>query len=183
MKPLDVLALTLEDLCRMGKDAFPEVIGQVTSYCSSQFGLRPIEVAILLASADASVLSFAAPAYLVDSGMIPVSSHEAVVSEIFRKGKALVENNIQQQKHLVIFEMIPTPDKKVLPIWKMMGAVLPGTGGRHVGVIELSRRGESFQESGDDFTEEQLEHLTEMAQKVGPIIQKVMPEDYKGKVR
>lgn len=158
---------------------FKKVIDEIQKFYAENLNLKMEEVAIFLANKDKSILSFACPEYLVNSGMIPVSSTDAIVSTIFRTGRSVIINGFNQQKHLSVFEVIPTPDKTISPIWKMIGCVI-ATREDRFGVIELSRRGPSIEEAGEDFSQSNLEFLRLSVDKLAPVIKQVMPEDFRG---
>ena len=158
---------------------FKKVISESQKFYCANLNLKPEEVAIFLANKDKSILSFACPEYLVNSGMIPVSSTDAIVSTIFRTGRSVIINGFNQQKHLSVFEVIPTPEKKISPIWKMIGCVV-ATQEERIGVIELSRRGPSIEEAGEDFSQSNLEFLRLSIDKLAPMIKQVMPDDFRG---
>lgn len=160
---------------------FQRVIKLVEQFYTSSLYLEEHEVAIFLTNKEKTVLSFACPDYLVDSGMIPVSSTEAFTASIYRTGRGVIENNFQQQKHLSIFEIIRTPDDKVKPVWKMMGALI-AAGEEKVGVVEISRRSVSPAEAGEDFTDSELRFLEATATKLAPFIRRAMPENFRGKI-
>jgi len=128
-----------------------------------------------------SVLSFAYPEFLVDSGLLPVTSPDAFASQIYRSGKGAIENVFSQQKHLRLFEYVKNPDNTRKPICKIMASLIM-YGEEKIGIIELSRKGFSPHESGDDFTLENLHFVEATMEKMVPFIKQVMPEDYKGKI-
>lgn len=161
--------------------AFKNVIHEIELFYKENFFLNDYEVAIFLANEEKTVLSFACPDYLVNSGMIPVSSTEAFTSAIFRTGRGIIENNFQQQKHLQIFEIIRTPEDKIMPIWKMIGALI-AVGGDKLGVIEISRRADDPGDAGEDFTESDLMFLENTIKKLAPFIQRVKPKNFRGKI-
>jgi hypothetical protein len=163
------------------EEAFETVIKEIEKYYKENLRLDDYEVAIFLADEEKTVLSFACPGYLVNAGMIPVSSTEAYSASIYRSGRSIIENNFQQQKHLGIFEIIRTPEGKILPIWKMIGAAIEVEKER-VGVIEISRRAVSFEDAGEDFAEKDLLFLEKTAKILAPFIKKVMPENFRGKI-
>ncbi len=163
------------------EEAFETIIKEIESYYKENMRLENHEVAIFLTDEEKTVLSFACPHYLVNSGMIPVSSTEAFTASIFRSGRNIIENNFQQQKHLGIFEIIRTPEGKILPIWKMMGSAIEVDNDR-IGVIEISRRGVSFEDAGEDFSEKQLTFLERTIKILAPFIKKVMPKNFRGKI-
>jgi hypothetical protein len=138
-------------------------------------------VAIFLVYKEKNILYIACPAYLVDSGMIPVSSNDASVSSIFRTGRPVLINNFSQHKHLSVFEIIRTPDDQIKPIWKLMGAVI-ATAEEKIGVIELSKRGAMPDEVGVDFSQEELKILVNSINKFAPFIKRAMPDNFRGKI-
>ena len=161
--------------------AFKKVIHEIELFYKENFFLDDYEVAIFLTNEEKTVLSFACPDYLVNSGMIPVSSTEAFNAAIFRTGRGIIENNLQQQKHLLIFEIIRTPGDKIMPVWKMIGTLI-AVGEDKLGVIEISRRSENMAEAGEDFTESDLMFLENTIKKLAPFIQRVMPKNFRGKI-
>lgn len=177
---LEKMKMTLTEA--KGAEAFAAVLGDIATFYSDVFGLRKDEVAILLANQEKTVLSFACPDYLVNSGLIPVSSPDAFASQIFRLGRGIIENNFNQVKHLHLFEYVRVGEgKKTMPIWKIMGSLLK-SGEEKIGVIELSRKAPAPEETGDDFTPEQLEFLDRSIAMLTPFLVKTMPGDFRGKL-
>jgi hypothetical protein len=183
MKDLNELIGTLAvETAKKDKElAFKKVIREIALFYKENFFLNEHEVAIFLSNNEKTVLSFACPEYLVNSGMIPISSTEAFTSAIFRTGRGIIENNLQQQKHLSIFEIIRTPDDKIMPVWKMIGALIAVEEDK-LGVIEISRRAVNVEEAGEDFTESDSMFLENTIMKLAPFIQRVMPENFRGKI-
>jgi hypothetical protein len=163
------------------KEAFRNVICEISKFYTENLNVKEEEISILLVNNDKAILSFVCPSFLIDSGMIPVSSDDALASKIFKTGRPLLENNLQAQKHLNIFEMIPTPDNKVKPIWKMIGALIY-VNDEKLGVIEVSRRSLIFSEAGEDFLSRDLDFLEKTMFKFAPFIKKTMPKDLTVKI-
>jgi hypothetical protein len=163
------------------ENALSIALKEIEQYYTDNLFLNPYEVAISLTNKEKTVLSFACPDYLVNSGMIPVSSTEAFMASIFRSGRGIIENNLQQQKHLGIFEIIRTPEGKIMPLWKMMGALIAIEQDK-LGVIEISRRAISQDDAGEDFTPADLQFLEKTIKILAPFIKKVMPENFRGKI-
>ncbi len=161
---------------------FKKIITEIQQFYIGAFQVTENEVAMFLTDKEKSVLSFACPEYLVNAGMIPVTSTEAIVSNIFRTGRTVIINGFSQQKHLSVFEIIPMPDKQIAPIWKMIGALIQ-VEGEKIGVIEISKRGPEILEVGEDFTQNDVEFLSSSVEILAPYIQKYMPEDFKGQLR
>ena len=183
MKDINELVAKLKmELNKEDKEkAFETIIKEIEKYYKENLRMSDHEVAIFLANEEKTILSFACPEYLVNSGMIPVSSTEAYSASIYRSGRSIIENNFQQQKHLGIFEIIRTPEGKILPIWKMIGAAIEAENDR-IGVIEISRRAVSFEDAGEDFAEKDLIFLEKTAKILAPFIKKAMPENFRGKI-
>lgn len=183
MKDMNELIGKLATLTAGGDktEAFKNVIKEIERFYKDNFFLDDYEVAIFLTNDEKTVLSFACPSYLVNSGMIPISSTEAFTSSIYRNGRGLIENNLQQQKHLSIFEIIRTPESEVKLIYKMIGALIAVENDR-IGVIEISRRGANAAEAGEDFSESDLRFLENTIAKLAPFIKKVLPENFRGKI-
>jgi hypothetical protein len=161
--------------------SFWAVIQEIEQFYKDNFFLGDYEVDIFLTNQEKTVMSFACPKYLVNSGMIPVSSTDAITSSIFRTGRGIFENNLQQQKHLSIFEIIRTPEGELKPIWKMIAALIAVEDDK-IGVIEISRRANKPEEADEDFSENDLLFLQKTIKILAPFIKKVMPKNFRGKI-
>ncbi len=162
-------------------NAFDNVIDLIVQYYTNKLSVTDKEVAILLADSEKTVLSFAAPKYLIDAGLIPISSAEAIASTIFRTGNPVIDNWVHLKKHLSIFELIKTPKEEILPIWKIIGVRL-AVENQGIGVIEISKRAEDQIDAGDDFIARDLQFLETTAKEIAPILYQVIPEDFKSKL-
>jgi len=184
MKDIFLLTETLkhEISTNNQEEAFKIVIKGITNYYMDNLNLEDDEVAILLIDKDETVLSFCQPKYLVNSGMIPISSHDSIASEIYKSGSDYIENNFKQQKHLNIFETIKTPDNEIKPVWKMIATVLEYNNDK-IGVIELSRRSTTKNMAGADFTQDDLNILRDSQNKFCQFIKQVLPQDYRGTLK
>jgi len=161
---------------------FKTVVNDIAKFYCDNFDLEGDEVAILLTDKDNMVMSFAYPEHLVNAGMIPVSSPDAFAARVFKMNRGMIENNFNQMKHLHLFEYIKGPGERVRKIWKMMSAVLR-TGDLKFGIIEISRKGDSADEAGEDFSPENLEFLEGTIAEFAPFLRKVLPGDFRGQLR
>lgn len=184
MKDINELILKLKiELAKKSKEeGFTLAIDSIAAFYMENYHVTANEVGILLTNKEKTMLSFAHPSYLVDSGMIPTKAGEAIASRVYSSGRGFMDNNLQLQRHLFIFESIRTPENKIIPIWKMISAKI-GFESVSLGVIEISRRAEKFQDAGPDFTFDDLQFLEESIKKVSPILMGVMPENFLGSVR
>jgi hypothetical protein len=160
---------------------FWAVIEAIEQFYTDNFYLKEYEVAIFLTNQEKTVLSFACPRYLVNSGMIPISSTEAITSSIYRTGRGIIENNLQQQKHLSIFEIIRTPEGEMKPIWKMIAALIAVEDDK-IGVIEISRRAKTVEDADEDFSENDLIFLQKTIKILAPFLKRVLPDNFRGKI-
>lgn len=184
MRDVDQLILKLK--IELGKAApdekFQVAVDAVADFYMANFNISKNEIALLFTNKQKTVLSFAHPPYLINAGMIPVNLSEAIASRLYRTGKGFIDNNLQQQRHLFIFESIKTPENKIMPIWKMIAARITH-GEEHLGIIEVSKRSINFAEAGEDFTPADLQFLEESITKVAPILKEALPGDFRGKFK
>lgn len=183
MQELEALKIELGNMIAQpdSPERFSQAIASLAATLMRIFSLEDTEVAVFLGNAEKTFLSFAYPPYLVDAGIIPVTSADAVVAQIFRMGRPVIENNFMQQKHLSIFETVKAPGKTIHPICKLLGVLL-GEGSERIGVIQLSRRAPSYADAGPDFTPMDLERLKQVARETAPYLVKLMPPDFRGKL-
>lgn len=183
MKDLQLLIEKLRPIVAEGHSdsAFATVVREVASFYKQNLDLAEDEVAVLFTDRDKVVFSFAYPPHLVNSGMIPVTSPDAFASSVFKLNRGMVDNNFNQQKHLHLFEYIRGPEQRIKPIWKMLGTVI-AVRDQKFGVLELSRKGISMGEAGEDFTSENLEFVERTLVQLAPFMLKVLPADFKGKL-
>jgi hypothetical protein len=162
--------------------AFKTIINDIAKFYCDNFDLEADEVAILLTDKDNMVMSFAYPEHLVNAGMIPVSSPDAFAARVFKLNRGMIENNFNQMKHLHLFEFIKGPGEKVRKIWKMMSTIMRA-GDLKFGIIEISRKGDSADDAGEDFSTENLEFLEASIAEIAPYLRKVLPGDFRGQLR
>jgi hypothetical protein len=183
MKDINLLIEKLKMVTSAGhtEKTFKSVVDDIVKFYCDNFELQNDEVAILLTDKDNMILSFAAPEYLVDAGMIPITSPDAFAARVYKMNRGMIENNFNQMKHLHLFEYIKGPGDKVRRIWKMMSTILRN-GDLKFGIIELSRKGGSMDEAGEDFSVENLEFLESSIREFAPYFLKVLPGDFRGKL-
>jgi hypothetical protein len=183
MKDINLLIEKLKMVTSAGQSdkTLKLVVDDIVKFYCDNFELQIDEVAILLTDKDNMVLSFAAPEHLVNAGMIPISSPDAFAARVFKMNRGMIENNFNQMKHLHLFEYIKGPGDKIRKIWKMMSTILR-SGDVKFGIVELSRKGDTAHESGDDFSPENLEFLESSIREFAPYVLKVLPGDFRGKL-
>jgi len=183
MKDINLLIEKLKMVSSAGHSdkAFKSVVDDIAKFYCDNFDLQADEVAILLTDKDNTVFSFAYPEYLVNAGMIPISSPDAFAARVFKMNRGMIENNFNQMKHLHLFEYIKGPGDKIRKIWKMMSTILH-SGEVKFGIIELSRKGAAMNEAGEDFSPENLDFLESSMNEFARYFLKVLPGDFRGKL-
>lgn len=135
------------------------------------FSVHPEEIAILKVTGQN--LGFVYPARLANVGSIPLNTGNSVAARTANTKRPEVINNFAQTKHASFFEAVDLGDKpKAVPgqklekhmhvIQKLMSAPVLGAAGV-VGVIQVSRKGESAPAAGPDFTPMDIQKLTAIA--------------------
>jgi hypothetical protein len=167
MKDINLLIEKLKMVTSAGhsEKTFKSVVDDIVKFYCDNFELQIDEVAILLTDKDNMVLS----------------SPDAFAARVFKMNRGMIENNFNQMKHLHLFEFIKGPGDKIRKIWKMMSTILV-SGDVKFGIIELSRKGSSLHEAGEDFGPENLEFLESSSREFAPYFLKVLPGDFRGKL-
>lgn len=155
------------------KEMLAEIIRRTATFCINCFQTKDDEVAIFLTNPDFTALSFVYPPYLVDTKPIKVAADIPVVSRIFRTGNSLLDNHFLEQERLYQYEFVKGEDYESKLIWKIMGTAI-SLGDERIGVIQISRKRAPFTDVGNDFGDEDLRQLEELAAQVAPVIKKYM---------
>lgn len=132
---------------------------------SRAFDVDINEVALYRLDEERSVLKFLWPEKLKHVGAIPYSSFDSLAARTAREGIVLLENAFASQRHANAYEKIrlasgvaapPKPIQKMIsvPIFK---------GEEVLGVIQLSRKGDSNGPQVQDFTDSDADALLTLA--------------------
>lgn len=133
---------------------------------SQAFKVKPVEVAIFSFDEGREMISFLWPFQLRNAGLLPLSAHNSLVTKTVLEKRATLNNSFSTTPHASIFEQFRLgPESPPLPIQKIMSAPLVHEG-KIRGVIQVSRKGLSDMEAGDNFTANQLAALTTVAEVV-----------------
>ena len=144
---------------------------QLSRTLAHVFGVRSTEVGLLFR--HEYFLKFLYPVELQAAGSIPLSG-SAVAARTATSKKADVFNNFARVPHRSIFETIKLRDVEApQPIQKLMSAPVFGPNGDVVGVLQISRKGDTPREAGADFTRADLDRLLEVAQIISPYLTKL----------
>ena len=151
----------------LNDDPLPE---RLCRELSRLFHVRETEIALL--SVDGSVLKFLFPTPLRQAGTIPISG-AAIAARTALTKKAELFNSFPKIRHAVIFETIRLGDADLLiqpeaqVIQKLMSAPVINEQGKVWGILQVSRKGVDARLAGPDFTREDLQQLTVVAQLIG----------------
>jgi len=145
------------------RDVVVETLRQV-------FKVDPSEVGILLFDAQAQALSFLWPTKLKATGSIPLSSGNSLAARTIREKKGFVNNRFASVSHALIFEQVrldpEAPKGATEPIQKIISASM-SCEGEVKGVLQICRKGKDSASAGNDFTQNDLAVLSEIAKVVG----------------
>jgi hypothetical protein len=159
------------------RELFHEVAERVVKHCTTAFGAKPDEVAILMTTADGRHLRFVAPRKFADLGTIPITKRDSIAVNVFAKKLGEAMNNVPMVKHVAFFESVKIRDRPVSPIQKMITVPIVSDGDV-VGVAQISRKGETPAEAGPDFTPGDLQKAQKLFEEVGPYLAQTRPDRF-----
>lgn len=134
------------------------------------FGVKPDEVAVLAVTGKGKHLSFLVPEKLKAVGSIPMNSTTALVARTARERRPDILNQFAGSRHASVFEGVRLGRREGEMIQKIMSAPII-SGKDVVGVVQISRKGRTQQESGRDFGSGDLRALQELTATLAQFIQ------------
>jgi hypothetical protein len=140
--------------------------------------VKPEEVAILLLTSTEQSLKFVwPPALSHGNAVFPANHKNAVASGVLATMRGKVDNRLAESKHLKFYENIRGMECSGLPIQKMVA--LPMVAGeRAVGVLEVSRKGKTPEESGPNFTSQDAQLLVGLCKACVPLLAQLIPKPF-----
>ncbi|HMD15763.1 MAG TPA: GAF domain-containing protein [Terriglobales bacterium] len=129
--------------------------------------VRRSEVALL--KLEKGSLRFIYPPELRSAGVLPLSG-SAVAARTAATRTPLLSNAFMRVKHVSLFEAVKLGaveedrSQDQMPIQKIMSVPVAPSGGKVVGVVQVSRKGLDPAVSGADFTAEDLRQLEQAAE-------------------
>ena len=181
---MDTLVRELEAIGELAETASPQeifakAVKTIASFLAKRFAVREAEIALLLLRPNRQVLRFAHPLehFRGQTNVFPVNS-PGVATKVLRSGRGMIHNDMSQVGHLEMYEWIPTGREKPKEIQKMIAAPLSLGEGEVIGVVEVSRKGETPQEAGSNFTPVELTELTRIGAAMAPWIRRFTPPDF-----
>jgi hypothetical protein len=133
-------------------------------------GVKPDGVAILGLSARWRHLYFLAPENLKNVGFIPLNSTSALAARTARESRPEIINNFASVRHACVFEAVKSAGEPGDQIQRIISApVLCGE--TVVGVLQISRKGQTVVLSGPDFTPADLGKALALCRPLGKMLQ------------
>jgi len=156
------LASLVETLVATGVAPDSAALEKFARTLAKIFDADPDEAAILAVDAKNKTLTFVIPEKLAAVGSIPLSSTSALAARTARERRAEVVNNFTASRRATVFEGVPLGRRQGEVIQKIMSApILEGT--QIHGVVQISRKGHSPSNSGQDFTQKDLRLLVSLS--------------------
>lgn len=150
------LEALLDGLEKEAAPLTPEALESIASALAKMVGVHADEVAILELRDKA--LLFVLPARLRAVGSIPMTSTAALAARTARERRSDIVNNFAQSRHASVFEGVPLGRRTGVCIQKLISAPIIQ---KHevLGVVQISRKGETGLDCGPDFNPSDLKVL------------------------
>lgn len=140
------------------------------------FGRQVDEVGIMLAGTHAPYLRFVTPRKLCDLGTVPLTKRDSIAVNVFSRKTAEVSNNVPLVRHVSFFESVRLKEA-AQPIMKMVTVPLM-SGGRAVGVAQVSKKGSSLSDAGPDFTAADVQKIADYFAEKAVFLLEARPENF-----
>ena len=127
------------------------------------------EVAILGVSNRWRHLHFLVPAALKNVGFVPLTSNSALAARTARESRPEINNNFSAMLHATVFEGVKAATTTGESIQKIISAPILNEG-KVVGVMQISRKGETPATAGPDFTAEELRKVLAICHPLGRVV-------------
>lgn len=128
------------------------------------FKIRPEEVAIFSFDRQQEIIRFLWPLRLRNAGMLPLSARNSLVAATILNNRPSLDNSFSTTPHSSIFEQFRLgPEVPPMPIQKIMSVPIT-LDGDITGALQISRKGPSGGEAGENFTANQLAVLAKVAE-------------------
>jgi hypothetical protein len=163
---LERLAAALEsDRTAAAEVSLPAVAEKI----AKELRVKADEVAILAVSNRWRHLHFLVPHVLKNVGFVPLTSKSALAARTARDSKPEINNNFSAVQHASVFEGVKAATITGGSIQKIISAPIL-FGGKVVGVMQVSRKGDSPASAGPDFTAEELGRVLAICEPLGKLV-------------
>lgn len=142
---------------------------------AKSLSVRADEVAILGLSTKWRHLHFLVPEALKNVGFIPLSSNSALAARTARDSRPEINNNFSGARHATVFEGVKVGGESGEAIQKIISAPILSDG-KVIGIIQISRKGESASFAGPDFTSDDLGKVVALCKPLGKLLQHIVGE-------
>lgn len=146
-----------------------EALANVAEHVAKAFKVQPDEVAILALADQGKFLKFIIPEKLQSVGAIPMNSTSALAVRTAREKRPELINNFTALPHASVFEGVPMARRHGQLIHKIISAPILAAD-KVVGVVQVSRKGRTAEDSGTDFTQRDLRGLVAIAGVLGRFV-------------
>jgi hypothetical protein len=163
---LERLATALE---RDSKSAGSVSLELLAEKIAKELRVKTDEVAILGVSHRWRHLHFLVPAALKNVGFIPLTSNSAMAARTVRESRPEINNSFPTVRHATVFEGVKAPTTSGESIQKIISAPILSDG-KVVGVMQISRKGDTPAEAGSDFTSDDLGKVLALCRPLGKLI-------------
>lgn len=147
-------------------------LSSVAEKIAKTLGVRTDEVAILALSTRWRHLHFLVPEALKNVGFIPLSSNSALAARTARDSRPEIENSFATARHATVFEGVKITNEAAEAIQKLISAPILFDG-KVIGVIQISRKGDSPASAGLDFTADDLGKILALCKPLGKLLQHI----------
>ncbi len=127
------------------------------------------QAAVLMLLPDDSRLTFVYPQHLAGGNSIPLS-RDSFAGRVVLDQRPMLENKMSEEPHKDVFERIPGPSGQARQIQKMIAAPLFDRAGKSVGVVEVSRTGDTPVAAGEDFKPIDMQNLEKCCRAFAPFV-------------
>jgi hypothetical protein len=142
---------------------------------AKELRVKPDEVAILGVSQRWQHLHFLVPPALKNVGFIPLTSKSALAARTVRESRPEINNDFAAVRHATVFEGVKAATTTGESIQKIISAPIL-CDGNVVGVMQVSRKGESATNAGPDFMAEDLGKVLALCRALGRLVRHVAGE-------
>jgi len=128
------------------------------------FAVEPHEVGLFQVDSSGRTATFRWPPHSGNAIHIPLKTFiSSLVSETAKERRGLVDNHFVKTPHLHMFEHGLTERDQRLPVQRIMSVPVADADGTLRWILQLSRKGQTQEESGPAFTEQDLQALERVA--------------------
>ena len=139
-----------------------DLLKTVASGIASFFSLRTHEVGIFSVNRNKHEIIFLWPQGMTSAGHIPLNAVNSLVARTANELVTTLDNSFAGSRHLFIFEFMLAEKSDRIPIQKIMSVPVVSDGEAKA-VLQVVRKGTTLAEAGEDFSEQNLADLVEIA--------------------